>query len=483
MKVLLINAPPLKTFGITGQIYPPLGILYLASYSRQKRNDLEFKAIDGYTAKKRELVDDIIKYNPRVLGISFTSQAATGAYQLINEIKERNNNIYIAAGGPHPTAMPEDCIENSSADIVAVGEGEKTFFEILEKVDGYEKDLASIKGTVLLNNGEIKKNPFQSLIENLDEIPFPARDLLDIKKYPGYMYKNFDIDTNLISTRGCPFNCVYCSNPVWKLQKPWYRLRSPKNMVDEMEHIVENYGIREFYDETDEFNGNKRWAKELCDEIIKRNLDIAWKAQMRVDNIDAELVDKLKKSGFWMGLFGLESCNNRTLNGINKKQTLNQIDKALNAFKGSQIKCFGLFMAFNVWEENGKLCYENKEDSLRTLKYVKELIKEKKIHLFGWSMTTPYPGSELYDISVRHKLINEKYIGSWEYFDSGSNFVMKLPGVKEEDWSEVINAGKKLQARLLLSSGTFNIKAMPLYTKKAYYVFKRNVQHLYNRLL
>lgn len=482
MKILLLNAPPLKTFGITGQIYPPLGILYLASYARRKRSDLEIKAIDGYTAKRRELVDDIIKYNPEVLGVSFTTQAATGAYCLINEVKEINKNIFVVVGGPHPTIVPEESFRRAKVDMVVVGEGEVTFLEILEKfVAG--RGLSTIAGTAVSQNGVFKKNSLRPLIPSLDEIPFPARDLLEIKKYPGYMYKRYRYDTSIISARGCPFNCVYCSNPVWKQQKPWYRLRSPQNVVDEIEYIVENYGIKEIFDETDEFNGSKKWAKDVCDEIIKRNLDIAWKAQMRVDNIDAELVDKLKKSGFWMGLVGLESCNNRTLNGINKKQTLDQIDKALNAFKGSQIKCFGLFMAFNIWEENGKLCYENKEDSLRTLNYVKELIKEKKIHLFGWSMTTPYPGSKLYDIAVRHKLINEKYIGNWECFDSGSNFIMKLPGVKEKDWSQVINAGKKLQARLLFSSGTFNFKAMPLYLKKAYFVVKRNVQGLYNRIL
>lgn len=477
MKILLVNAPPLKTFGITGQIYPPLGILYLASYVRQKRSDLKIHAIDGYKENRRELANKIIKFNPKVLGVSFTTQAATGAYKLINEVKQRNDKIYVVVGGPHPTALPEDCFKNSKTDIAVIGEGEESFSEIIEKIDGYSKDLSNISGTVLMSNGRLKKNPLRPLIKDLDQIPFPARDLLDIRKYPGYMYKKYDCDTDIISARGCPFNCTYCSNPVWKLQKPWYRLRSPQNVVDEIEHIVKNYGIREIYDETDEFNGNKNWAKNVCDEIAKRKLDIAWKAQMRVDNIDPELVDKLKQSGLWMGLFGLESANDRTLKGINKKQTVAQINKTLDLFKDSQIKCFGLFMAFNVWEEDGKLCYENKDDSLRTLEYARQLIKDKKLHLFGWSMTTPYPGSKLYDISMRWNLIDKKCVGNWEYFDSGSNFIMKLPGIKPSDYSQVINAGKKLQAKLLFTSGTFNLKALPLYIKKAYLVLKRNFQN------
>jgi hypothetical protein len=124
-------------------------------------------------------------------------------------------------------------------------------------------------------------------------------------------------------------------------------------------------------------------------------------------------------------------------------------------------------MAFNVWEEDDKLCFEDKEDSLRTLEYLKKLLKEKKLHLFGWSMTTPYPGSELYRIAVKHNLIDKEYVGKWEYFDSGSNFLMKLPGVEEKDWLAVLNAGKRLQAKRLILSGNFNLSALPLYISKA----------------
>ena len=275
------------------------------------------------------MVSKIINFNPRILGVSFTTQAATGAYRLINDVKERNKSIHVAVGGAHPTVVPEECFERSETDIAVVGEGEETFFEILEKVNSKE-ELNSVTGTVVKENGRIKTNPIRPFIRNLDEIPFPARDLLDIKKYPGYMYKRFKYDTDVISARGCPFDCVYCSNPIWKQQKPWYRLRSPQNLVDEIEHIVETYGIKEFFDQTDEFNGSKKWAKEVCDEITNRNLDIAWKAQMRVDNIDEELADKLKRAGFWMGLFGLESANDKTLMGIRKNQNLEQMDKALN---------------------------------------------------------------------------------------------------------------------------------------------------------
>ena len=465
MKILLLNAPPLKTVGITGQIYPPLGILYLASYVRQHLKDIEIKAIDGYQENTQKIIKRILKYKPEILGVSFTTQAATGAYYLINEIKKLNKNITVVTGGAHPTILPDETFKLSNADLVVVGEGEITFCEIVEKVMNNE-DTRFIDGTFHKENGKIIRNKERPFIKDLDSIPFPARDLLDINEYPGYMYKKLGFDTSIISARGCPYNCIYCSNPVWKSQRPWFRLRSPKNFVDEIEFIVKNYGIREFFDETDEFNGNLKWAKEVCDEIIQRDLNISWKAQMRVDHVDEELADKLKKSGFWMGLFGLESANNKTLKGIKKQQTVDQVESTLDILKKFNIKCFGLFMAFNVWEENGKIYFEDKEDSMNTLKFVKKLLKEHKLHLFGWSMTTPYPGSELYNIAIKHNLISKNYIGNWEVFDSGSNFVMNLPGVNRKDWISIMNSGKRLQARLLITSGTFNLSALSLYAKK-----------------
>ena len=377
MKVLLINAPPLKSSGITGLIYPPLGILYLASYARQRMPEIDIQVIDGFSEKKQELIKKINRFKPDLEGLSFTTQSATGAYQLINEIKETNPKLFVVVGGAHPTIFPEESLLKSKTDIVVVGEGEITFFEILQKINNNDP-VDNIQGTAVLDNKEIKRNPLRPLIQNLDDIPFPARDLLDITRYPGYMYKKLKQDTDIISSRGCPYNCLYCSNPVWKLQKPRYRLRSPQNITDEIEHVVETYHIKEIFDQTDEFNSNKKWAKEVCDEIINRKLDVVLKAQMRVDSIDQELADKLKDAGFWMVLLGLESANERTLLGVNKNQKLNQVDDTLTILQKNGIKCMGLFMAFNVWEEGDQLCYESKEDSLRTLAYIKSLIKDGK---------------------------------------------------------------------------------------------------------
>lgn len=474
MRIFLLNAPPLKQIGVVGQIYPPLGMLYLSSYIKKQIPGFKIEGLDGYHNDESSILEKINDFKPDILGVSFTTQAATGAYKVINYVKEILPETLIVCGGPHPTIMPEEVLGSSNSDIVVLGEGEETFLEIARNYNNKNK-LLTIQGTVTRKDNEIQKNPLRSVINNLDSIPFPDRSLLNITKYPGYHYKKMPVDTSIISARGCPYNCIYCSNPVWKLQKPWYRVRSPKNVVDEMEYLKNEYGIREFYDETDEFNGNLKWAKDVCDEITRRKLNIFWKVQMRADNVDEELAQKMKESGCWLSFFGIETGNDRTSKGINKNITQGQVVKALTIFKKAKLKTFALLMAFNVWEENGNLIYEGLEETKNTLKFAKKLIKDNLLDLMSWSLTTPYPGSKLYEIALRHNLIDKEMLGRWDSFDSSANFVMKLPNVSEKDWFYIQKEGKKIQAWLLLKSGTFNWRSIPIYFKKLILLFKKSM--------
>ncbi len=466
MKVLLLNSPPLKRYGIVGQIYPPLGVLYLAAYLRQGNNNFDIKAIDGYQEKNiTAVVRKIVSFSPSILGISFTTQAATGAYKIISRVREELNNIFIAAGGAHPTIYPEELLKKTTADVAVIGEGEVTFTELVNRIQN-NNNYYDLPGIAYRKGVLCKINNARPLIKDINSIPFPARDLLDIKKYPGYHYKKTFWDTSYISGRGCPYQCVYCSNPVWKCTKPWIRLRSPENIVSEIEHLKTKYGVREFFDQTDLFNSSLSWAKKVCDEIIKRNLNIEWKVQMTVKNIDKELAQKMVQSGCWLGIIGIETGNDETARGINKRSSRKSAAEALSILKKYGMKTFALLMAFNVWEENGLLKYENIEDTLNTLNFAKQMIKKRKIDIISWSLTTPYPGSKLFSIAKRHKLINENIEGKWELWDSSENFIMKLPGVTNKDWHIIKRKGKALQVMLLFRSGTFNWRSIPIYLKK-----------------
>lgn len=466
MKILLLNAPPLVRFGIVGQIYPPLGILYLAAYLRQGNRDYEFKVVDGYHEKNiEEVVKTIVAFAPDILGVSMTTQAATGGYEVIRRVRQQLKNVFIVCGGAHPTIFPGEALLRGQADAVVLGEGEITFAELAAALAAHG-DYRNLPGLAFRSGEQVVVNPARPLIKDLDTLPFPARDLLDIRRYPGYHYKKSSWDTSYISGRGCPFNCTYCSNPVWKLTKPWIRLRSPQNIADEIEHLKKTYGVREFYDQTDLFNSGLPWAKSVADEFIKRKLNVFWKVQMTVKNVDQELADKMVASGCWLGLVGVETGNDATARGINKRTDIRTAEESLTFLKNAGMKTFALLMAFNVWEEDNQLKYENYQDTLKTLEFAKRMVWKGKIDLMSWSLTTPYPGSQVYEIAKKYRLIPENLEGRWEFFDSSENFIMQLPGVTAGDWAKIKNKGKRLQIFLLFKSGTFNWRSIPIYLKK-----------------
>jgi len=246
--------------------------------------------------------------------------------------------------------------------------------------------------------------------------------------------------------------------------------------VDEMEWLNRKYGVKEFYDETDEFNANIKWVKQVCEEIINRNLKIHWKVQMRADNVDDELAGKMKLSGCWLAFFGIETGNDKTSYGVGKNISQHKIIKTLKIFKKNGIKTFALLMAFNVWEQNNKLCFENLKDTKNTLRFIKELVSQNLVDLISWSLTTPYPGSKLREIAIKYKLIPKGLLNKWSAYDSSANFIMRLPGVSYKDWLYIQREGKKLQMYLLFKSGSFNLRSISIYIKKALFLFKKLIK-------
>lgn len=480
MKVQLVLAPKLKlkrTGGVE-YLYPPLGLLYLASYLRDKLSDVEIKVTDGFRLGYPRTLEEVELFAPDILGVSSATPAAAGAYRLINEIKTILPETMVVYGGAHPTAIPEDALFRSMVDYVVMGEGEVTFCNLISS-----NEPRLVKGIVYRDGEKVIKTAAQPLISAIDEIPLPARDLIDMSKYPGYYITKRSPETHIISSRGCPYNCVFCSNPVWKLQKPWLRFRSPPNIVDELEALAKDYGIREYYDQCDEFNALKKQAISVCEELISRNLNLAWKVQVRVDNLDEALVAKMAEAGCWLVFIGIESGNQETLDGIRKKVTLEQVHEACRLFQKYGIKVFGLFMAFNVWEDNGELAYEDVAKTKKTLEFAGELLDEGLLNYLTWSLTTPYPGSELYDIALRHKLIPEDMVGQWEKIEPIWSFTMRLPTVSEEDWMAIKSRGARLQAKCIIRGRLFNFATIKLILQRGVSMVLLDLGRFFKRLV
>jgi anaerobic magnesium-protoporphyrin IX monomethyl ester cyclase len=457
MKIHLINSPQKSGQDTSGFefLYPPLGPLYLASYARKKLGGgMEFKFTDGLLLGMRRTLDEVKSFKPDILGVSFTTSACEGAFDFINEVKRLYPDMLAVAGGPHPSVLPEEVLARSTADICVIGEGEETFAEILSG-----RKVQDIHGIVYRDGDSVIKNPSRKLIQDLDTIPFPARDLIeDWSIYKGYYLAKRRPDMVVLSSRGCPYQCIFCSNPVWKTSKPYFRKRSPENIVEELSELKGRYGTREVFDETDDFNLSKENALKVSRAIAEARLGLTFKFQVRANTMDAELARSIREMGAWLVFIGAESGNQRTLDGVKKKIKTEDIERCARLLSEQKIKVYGLFMGFNVWEEDGRLCYEGVEESRNTIRFAKGLINKGYMHFMGFSLTTPFPGSELYAIARRHKLITEA--GGWSRWNDLWRLNLKLPGMGEGEWRMVKSEAGRVQALCALRSGDLNLKTI-----------------------
>ncbi len=409
MKILLINPPYTNYGGMEGYggKSAPLNLAYLASYVRKKGyNDIFILDAEaaGLTYEKIEF--HIMKIKPDLVAMTMPTPTVDHVIKIAEIIKQINKKIWVIVGGYHPTAMPEDIIHNKNIDFAIIGEGEKTFYELVNAIDE-KKDFNNIRGIIFKKEGKIIKTEQRELIKNLDEIPFPARDLLDLKLYESSVTKKVsdEIATYLFTSRGCPFNCIYCNaKSMWRRST---RFRSVKNVVDEIEECINKYNIKEFNIGDELFTLNEERTIKICDEILKRNLEISWVCMSRVDTISTELVKKMKQAGCKLISFGFESGSKVILKNIRKMTDLNKAEEAIKIVKKEGIEIFGNFMIGNPGE--------TKKTFNETLKFSKRMNLDRVSFL----ITVPYPGTDLYNM-LKEKKHLDKNLG-WSRFSPISN--------------------------------------------------------------
>ena len=484
MKVHFVMAPATFSlnYGDLGKgIDPPLGILYLASYLRKYGPpSIEIVVTDGPLEGFDATVQKVLESKADIVGISAVTTNIEGAYKIIDIIKKESPKTKIVLGGPHPTALPEEAFLRANPDVVIIGEGEETFQALVSHfMEGKwsSQELKKIDGICLKEGNNIIRTEPRKFIQDLDIIPFPARDLVDMKKYTGYPVSKTIPSTSIMCSRGCPFHCTFCSNNIWKTSFPRYRARSPKNVVEELKELKAKWGFKEFFDYSDEFNANLSQAKNLLKEIISAKLSIYLKCQLRVTPIDEELVQLMKKAGVWYVHLGIESGNEETLKGIRKMVTLKEVENCCRLLKKYDIKVWGLFMYFNIWEKDGKLVCEDYEKSLNTFNYAKKLYKNKLIDYFGGSITTPFPGSELWDIAMRHDLIKKECLGKYNmwFYKRDLRLVSYFPGVPESAIFKLHQKTFKYLVKSMLLGRVIKLGNLRFYLLRGLYFAKRQI--------
>ena len=406
---------------------PNLGILYIIGYAKPRLPEVEFYYLEPFLSMEEHL-EKVKEIKPDVYAISFTTPRRDLAFETITKVKGLGFNMLMVAGGAHPTIDPQDVLKNTPIEVCILGEGEETTTELIKKVQE-KKPIIDVVGTVTAQ----KNNGLRPLLKDIDF--FPAWELIDFENYDVAVSKKKRM-AYLLPIRGCPNYCTYCSNPVWKLEKPWIRQRSPKNIAEEVNYLY-GRGIREIYLRSDTFNVDIKWCLEVCNEIQKLSLKgMTFQCNLRADKLNDELAQKLHDIHVWLVHIGLESANDRVLKGIGKNATQADNIRTLELLKKHNIKVYGFLMLYNAWESNGKLEYETPEEVNNTLEFARKCLSENLIEYISWSITNPIIGSKLYDIAKKYDIASYNVkIGN----------CMRLPGISEQQMVEHVKQGMILQ--------------------------------------
>ncbi|MFA4955716.1 MAG: radical SAM protein [Candidatus Methanoperedens sp.] len=381
--IILIN-PPIKLSQWElklGSKLPPLGLASLAGYVRDKGISVKILDASNLGLDIDSVLDFIKIESPAYVGITATTNMITFAAQLADEIKKQFPHIITIIGGPHISALPEETIERfPSFDIGVYGEGEKTLFEIINrgKIDN------TIHGIVFRDNGIVIKNPPREYIENLDDLPFPAYDLLpnfpDFYRPTPNNYSCLPV-APVISSRGCPYSCTFCTQGVFG-----HRLRafSIDYLISLIKYLQDKFKIKEicFYD--DIFLLNKKKLYEFIEKIEKNKLDLVWSCEGRVDQFEEQMLIDMKKAGCWQISFGVESGSQKVLDYFNKKISVEQISKTIISVQKAKMR------------SRAYLIIGSPPETLQTLEETKKLILNAPFSDIHISFFTLMPGSAAY---------------------------------------------------------------------------------------
>ncbi|MBT9537382.1 MAG: radical SAM protein [Nitrospirae bacterium] len=374
-----------KTASSQINYWQPLGTLYVAAVLQKKGHEVKF--FNGAFMTHEEILGGVRKFMPEFIGIYSTTFGWEKAKKTAGDIKKLlGREVFISSGGPYPIALQEHCLEDAgeSIDAIVTGEGEFTSLEIIERLQT-KRTLEGVLGVVYREGERIIKNPPRPLIEDLDSLPFPARELLgDINLYipPPATYRRKPVAV-LITSRGCNRRCIYCFQ-IDKERKTGIRYRSVENVMKEIEHCIKQ-GFREIKFIDDTLAADYDRAMKLAEEIKRSGLDFTWFASACVNQVDKPLLKAFKEAGCWAILFGAESGVQKNLNTIRKGITLEQTRNAVKWAKEAGIKVSTPFM-FGIPGETF-------EEGLQTIEFAIELNPD----IANFHAITPFPGTYLYD--------------------------------------------------------------------------------------
>lgn len=390
-RILLLN-PPKRMDEVYGKYKDSAGLTYLNGLAvlagmakREFGDDVEVKIVD---AEVEDLtfaqVKDLFQtYQPHILGITSMTPLIYAAYRCATLMKEVDPGTMVLLGGPHMTEVPAEVMtECPSIDYGCIGEGEYTFLELIYHYKNKTKPDRSCLGIVYREGEKVIQTLDRPKIKDLDTLPFPdyGQFRMDLYRPPVHKYK-IDNTFSIVTSRGCPYACTFCSTAVHTRR---YRTYSPERVVEEMLHLKNNYGARGITIQDSLFTMHRKRVMEICKILIKEKIGVIWAANARVDQVDPELLSTMKKAGCWILAFGVENGNQHMLDQMKKGFKLPDAIKGIALAKKAGMETRASYIL--------GLPGETEETAMNTIKFAKKV----GTNVASFHFAVPYPGTELY---------------------------------------------------------------------------------------
>ncbi|MFV1992595.1 MAG: radical SAM protein [Acidiferrobacterales bacterium] len=406
---------------------PSLGLLHLAAEVREHGYQPSIIESDIFNMSISDVANKVIQENPVYVGITLFTVGVWGAASIAREIKKKLPGVIIIVGGPHISSMgPETLARFPEFDFAVNGEGEKTLVDLLSTIETGSK-ISEVPGILYRDKSLVQQTAGKAINRNLDELPFPAWDLL--KNFPrAYKPAIYDFPQGPVATiaasRGCPFHCKFCDTSTFGARVRHY---SPVKVFEMMKHLHDKYGVRHIMFVDDLFLASKIRVAELCNMILEDGLKMTWTCTARVDTVKPGVLELMKKAGCWEISFGLETGSNDLLKKMDKAAEVEKSEQAINWTSSAGIRTKGLFMLGFPGEDEG------------TIDQTKDFIKRIPMTIMNLTKFTPYPGSpiyrDLYGTNIRDD--------HWEKMN-GMNFVWAPDGITVEEldrhYQEILTA-------------------------------------------
>ena len=431
MRVLLIKHHPVRSnenghYPYAKNVYPPLGLVYLATVLKHNDSDAIIKILDSQVLNLNvsQTRAAVKSFNPGMIAVTTISETLRGAVEVGQICKDLFPNALRIIGGPHMSTDPDPVMRLGLFQLGVIGEGEITIKEIYDEFKKSKKTPTNIKGTCFYNNGETIKNDPRPRIEDLDTIPIPNRTFLNNKLYGPYLSQR--PFTYMIASRGCPFKCAFCFRTIWGRKVSF---NSSRRIFEEMKSVIDKFKIREIAFKDDTFTINKKGVLELCELIKKEKLKVRWTIFSRVNTIDEPMIKALKEAGCYKIDFGVESGDQDMLNLMKKGITLEQVRKAFKLCRNIGIQTHAFFM----------IGYprETRETIEKTIRFAQEIADWT-----SFNAVACLPGTELYDLAVRESYFVPRHIDALLGESDVENFC-NSPQLPTEEILRLVNSAYK----------------------------------------